>query len=359
MIHARLSVGALSCALVASFVCFGAGAALAGDLTPPAGSVVGTMKPLSDVEPRIAINAANTPGDGTAVFKIVQPGSYYLTGNLTGVGGKSGILIASSDVTIDLCGFTLKGVAGSQSAVAVASSSVYNNIAVANGTMDGWGGYGVALSTGSNRTMRVSRVTVVSCGTGGMYVPQYSTVSDCLCTNNAGSGYWGQGSVTFIHCSAHQNSAHGFYTEDACNLTDCTADGNTFNGIGAGSYSLITNCSCTRNHWDGVRLGSYCRVSGVNAAQAGYGAGSGAGIHATGSGNRIEGNNCTASDWGVLVDASGNFVNRNTCSGNTTNFSIASGNACYVVSANSSGAISGSSGGLSFGSNDPNANFSY
>ena len=47
----------------------------AGDLNPPAGPVTPTMKTLTEVEPRIAINAANTPGDVSSTFKMIEPGS--------------------------------------------------------------------------------------------------------------------------------------------------------------------------------------------------------------------------------------------------------------------------------------------
>src|SRR6187397_3128637 len=77
----------------------------AGDLNPPAGPVGSTMKNLSDVEPRIAVNATNTPGDADSVFKITQSGSYYLAGNITGVSAKYGVEIAASGVTLDLNGF--------------------------------------------------------------------------------------------------------------------------------------------------------------------------------------------------------------------------------------------------------------
>src|SRR5437762_13979859 len=83
--------------------------ASAGNLNPPAGPVTPTMKTLTEVEPRIAINATNTPGDSDSLFKITQPGSYYLTGNITGVAGKHGIEIAASGVTLDLNGFDLLG----------------------------------------------------------------------------------------------------------------------------------------------------------------------------------------------------------------------------------------------------------
>src|SRR5678815_4185257 len=83
-----------------------------GLLTPP-GTPAPTMKTLDQVEPRVAINATNTPGDTDSLFKITQPGSYYLTGNITGVAGKHGIAIAASGVTVDLNGFDVAGVPGS------------------------------------------------------------------------------------------------------------------------------------------------------------------------------------------------------------------------------------------------------
>lgn len=61
----------------------GAGSAEAGDLNPPAGPVSPTHKTLTEIEPRTAISMANTPGDADSLFKITQPGSYYLTGNIT------------------------------------------------------------------------------------------------------------------------------------------------------------------------------------------------------------------------------------------------------------------------------------
>src|SRR5437868_7397499 len=93
---------------IAAFGIIAAGTALAGPLNPPAGPVTSSYKTLTEVEPRTAINAANTPGDSFSVFKITQPGSYYLTSGFAGVTGKTGILIASGGVTLDLNGFTIR-----------------------------------------------------------------------------------------------------------------------------------------------------------------------------------------------------------------------------------------------------------
>jgi hypothetical protein len=50
---------------------------------------------------------------------------------------------------------------------------------------------------------------------------------------------------------------------------------------------------------------------------------------------------------------------RNTCRDNTINWEIAGGNKCLVVSGVSAGAIFGNSGGVSPGSTDPNANYTF
>src|ERR1051326_7927174 len=110
-------------------------AALAGPLNPPGGPVSSSYKTLSEVEPRIAINATNTPGDSTCTYLITQPGSYYLTGNVTGASARSGIKIAASDVTLDLNGFTLTGVSGSYVAIGVVGAPA--NVTVMHGVVTG------------------------------------------------------------------------------------------------------------------------------------------------------------------------------------------------------------------------------
>ena len=135
----------LRIALLASFLILGSSFPLLaqGPLTPP-GAPAPTMKSLDQIEPRIPINATHTPGDADSLFKITQPGSYYLTGNLMGVAAKIGIEIATSNVTIDLMGHSLLGAAGSLSGIATPSTS-YNNLTVRNGVITGWGGNGIQL----------------------------------------------------------------------------------------------------------------------------------------------------------------------------------------------------------------------
>jgi parallel beta-helix repeat protein len=99
-----------------------------------------------------------------------------------------------------------------------------------------------------------------------------------------------------------------------------------------------------------------------NACSVNGNGGDGANIHVTSTDNRIEGNSCTGADRGVDVDAAGNIIVRNTCSGNTINWDIVANNyygpivdRTGVVAA----AVTGSSAASTLGSADANANFSY
>src|SRR5262245_39350080 len=117
----------------------------AGSLTPPAGPIVPTMKTLTEVEPRTPIGLTTTPGDPDSLYKITQPGSYYLTGNVQGVAGKMGIEVVASHVTIDLRGFEMVGVAGSLAGIDINNGAAGNliGITVRDGTLRGWGSDGI------------------------------------------------------------------------------------------------------------------------------------------------------------------------------------------------------------------------
>ncbi|MEZ6164179.1 MAG: hypothetical protein R3B67_07050 [Phycisphaerales bacterium] len=117
------------------------GSTLAGPLIPPVGPIASTMRTLQQVEPRMPIGLDTTPGDANSTFKITQPGSYYLTGNIVGVVGKSGIEIAASGVTIDLGGFNLSGNGPSVVTHGINYSvASLNSVTLLNGTISNWAG---------------------------------------------------------------------------------------------------------------------------------------------------------------------------------------------------------------------------
>jgi parallel beta-helix repeat protein len=85
-----------------------------------------------------------------------------------------------------------------------------------------------------------------------------------------------------------------------------------------------------------------------------------AGIRVFNADSRIEDNNASGNATGYLIQVAGNFLARNTASGNTaSNWNVVAGNVCFVVNATSAGAINGNSGGVSPGSTNPNANYTY
>lgn len=85
-----------------------ASSARAGSLNPPAGAVSPTMKPLDEVEPRIPINNTTAPPSSLYHHVISEPGSYYLTEQLSTPPVPLGaILVNAPDVIVDLNGFTI------------------------------------------------------------------------------------------------------------------------------------------------------------------------------------------------------------------------------------------------------------
>lgn len=117
-----------------------------------------------------------------------------------------------------------------------------------------------------------------------------------------------------------------------------------------------------QNILDGISVTTGCLVTGNTARANGASGGTGAGIRATGADNRIEGNLCASSDFGVWVSGAGNIIVRNTCSGNGVNWEIVSNN-YYGVIVNRAGvltvAVSGDAAASALATTDANANFTY
>jgi hypothetical protein len=369
----------------------------AGPLNPPAGPVASTYKTLNEIEPRIAINLANTPGDADSLYKITQPGSYYLTGNVVGVPAKHGIEIAADSVVVDLNGFAVISSGIGLDGVSSAGSPRVS-ITVRNGIVSAWGDKGIDLS-GTGHIIdgvhaRVNATTGISVGDGAVITNSQASgnqlygiatgtgcaISTCTVFNNVQVGITTDGYCTLSAVAAVSNGSHGIQPGLYCTMHNCTASGNqgdgfnsskgcTFSSSAASSNdghgfnvsdaSSVIDCTARFNTLDGIRCTDSSTIRGNTCAENGNGVGDGAGIHATSVDNRIEGNTCTTADRGIDVDAPGNFISRNICSANTTNWSVAANNKCLVVLGNNAAAINGDSGGISPGSTDPNANFTY
>ncbi len=413
-----LSIAAFA-AMIASAVLY------AGPLDPPPGPVAPTGKTLTQIEPRIAINATNTPGDADSLFRITQPGSYYLTGNTPFVLNQHAIEIAASNVTIDLMGFRIQGsnIGAFDGIIDDTTVTTHSNIRITNGSIAGFSRNGINLSdTGNNH--RIDNIIVTSNAEIGIRVGENASIDSCSASNNGSTGIacFGAGAIvrncgayfnggsgiiltsngSITGCTANANVSTGFRTGNGATLADCSARGNGFDGFDVGQGTMISSCSAYSNGAEGIDASINCVVSNCSVAfsgshgvllssgtvsgcaayaNAGDGirvasdtivvnnscdnsgnGGSGAGIHATGSDNRIEGNNCTDGDRGIEVGLAGNFIVRNTCGNNTIGWVIAANNVVGPIldrRAPGSAAINGFSAPDSTGSTHPNANFSY
>lgn len=313
--------------------------ARAGDLFPPVGPIMPTMKPLAEIEPRIAINAANTPGDADSVFKITQGGGYYLTGNVIGEPGKMGIEVFTADhVTIDLNGYALLGVPGSLQGI-----GGFANAIVRNGAASGWGGDGIHVSRGI-----IDRVHVSNNGQNGIRALWGNVITNCDAEANGAAGI-SVGDVSRIHgCVSKGNVGKGIMLDGVVVVTECVIYANQDGGI-RGGLATIQDCVLFTN------TGAAIEVVGFSVVRNNNMTANGIGVHASGNGNRIEGNSVFSGGVGFDIDGTENLVIRNTTRSNVTDFDIAAGNAHGpIVDVSGVGDISATAG-----ADHPWANFRH
>ncbi len=129
--------------LAASLLALPALAFAQGQLTPPSDAFSGgapapTMKSLDQIEPRTPLHdgAPGVTQNANGGFTISQPGSYYLTGNVTVASG-DGIVITGNDVSLDLRGFTIATTAPDAEGCGILLPGSPAGIAIANGRILG------------------------------------------------------------------------------------------------------------------------------------------------------------------------------------------------------------------------------
>jgi parallel beta-helix repeat protein len=357
----------------------------------------------SKAEKRIALTAADSaPGVDTANpdyhFIINQPGSYNLPANL-GVTKTHGIQINAEGVTLDLNGFEISRASGSGgNGIEIAATG--HRASVRNGSIKGFaGGVNASSRACAFRGLAVSNCTgfgissgeaavVEACrahdnsGFAGILAGVGSTVTDCTAANNSATyGIYADNGSTVTNCSARSNQSSdatsaGIGTGAGCTVSNCTAYLNTSTaasstpttgmGFTVGEGTTVQRCTARANEGDGIRIINDTAARDNTCDTNGNLGGDGAGIHATGSDNRIEGNNVTDNDRGIDVDVAGNLIIKNSATGNgptnNLNYDIAANNVFGAIvdrTAPASAAVTGNSAGSSAGTTDPWANFTY
>ncbi|MDA3797827.1 MAG: right-handed parallel beta-helix repeat-containing protein [Kiritimatiellae bacterium] len=154
-----------------------------------------------------------------------------------------------------------------------------------------------------------------------------ANISDCI--SSANSGDYGikaeQRSLIAGSCSSENSSAYsdavGISIGENSLIAECTANqttnttsttGTSGTGIyAAGNTCFINKCTVNNNLGYGIRAYSKCRI--VKNQIIGNGID---GIYASGSDNCIDENNLQGNSKGIKVITAGNFITRNTSSGN-------------------------------------------
>jgi hypothetical protein len=277
----KKSCGSLLRTAVASGVLMMPGLMLAGPLQPAVGPVVSTGKTLTSLEPRTEINASNTPGDANSIFRITQPGSYYVSGNIAASGARSAIEIAASNVTIDLTGFTLSSF--------ITNDGAINNITIRNGTVDasfitllangadpadGCVIENVCFSNCTTQAIRVGdasmlrnvRILAPTGNFGGsIRMGDFATLTDVTIENRAA------GNSVNIDVGAHatldrvisRGGLRGIDAGSYARLRSCVVSGalsQTLSAINVGEGSTLIDCTATGNQAAGFAVGNSSRL---------------------------------------------------------------------------------------------------
>ncbi len=246
-------------------------AATAGDLNPSAPPTSGTMKPLDQIEPRIAVNAANTPGDAAYTYQITQPGSYYLTSDITVTTTKGGIRIAADHVTLDLMGFQIENIyTGTKGADGIAlTTGTRKNIVLKNGTIRGFR-YGISNSSVNDGDIQILGMRVLQNVNHGIYFNTSTSdtttgggifIRDCIVENNGLTGISVKNNTRIENCIVIRNQA-GISTGEGSSICGCDVSYNAQIGISAGENNVVENNVASRNGQSGITAGSTSAIRG-------------------------------------------------------------------------------------------------
>ena len=253
-----------------------------GSLTPP-GAPAPTMKSLSQIEPRTAVT-------NTGAVTISQPGSYYLTTNITVASGNA-IAITADNVTLDLNGFTLLSTNPAATGYGILLSGTRANIAILNGHIVGGvtetggvysgSGFDSGIGYGAQpRNVRVTGLSVRGCESSGIYLGTDSTIVESCAVYTVGyvgiysqtisdsiaadCGTLGISALTAHNCvGAAVGSGGGLNAYSANNCFGYSSG----SGYGLNAYSAA-NCYAQSASGDGLTAGNaancYSKSTGGN-----------------------------------------------------------------------------------------------
>jgi parallel beta-helix repeat protein len=214
----------------------------------PPGSIITKMPTLIQIEPRQAIESLP--------FVITNSGPYVLTRNLTASSLVDGVSIQTNSVSINLNGFTLKGIPGSGNGITVSGSQTF--IVIRNGVISGWGQGGVSAASANNS--KTEDLLVSGNGANGIALGTNCAIARCTAANNTQNGFTIGSDCIIMDSTAKANGGMGFSCSSGCVIQKCVADQNTSYGFKVNSLGQIVSCTASGNGGDGFNLQHSCSV---------------------------------------------------------------------------------------------------
>ena len=196
------------------------------------------------VDGQVLINQTTVMTAGGFPYKITQPGSYKLSGNLTVTGVVDGIDILASNVTLDLNGFSIIGPIGCSGAPPTCAGNAGNGVqanllsgfvTVKNGIIQGFN-IGVFLMVPANL---VDLQATANVGAGIATTAAGTVIARCQTSFNGGTGI-SASFATISDSTANYNGNDGFVVSKST-LTHSVANRNANYGIQAIGGVLTQN----------------------------------------------------------------------------------------------------------------------
>lgn len=299
----------------------------------------GSLRPV----PSVPITQGPTPiRDCTTIF---LRGSYVLVNNLPGSLGLNPnggcLVIAASNVTLDLGGFSVIGTgAGSGMGHGIAMDGL-DNVTIRNGTVRGFPAHGVAeLSPSLGHGHRVGDLRVIDNEADGIsLLGSDHQVRNCLASDNTDGGVAVGSESLVTGNTASGNGGHGISAGVGSIVTGNTASGSGLIGIRVGMDSTVADNVAHDNLGVGITADRGSTVTG-NAVRNNDGA---AGLLA-GEGSTVTGNTASFNQFGIGITTSrGSTIMGNTAFRNAQNGiflvgeSLVSGNTAYLNDQSHSG----------------------
>ena len=245
-----------------------------GTPASPAWVRIGTEEPVKDARTPIdSVAHFDTYGSvGYANYVITEPGTYYLTQNVSiSQTGAFGIVIAADHVFLDLNGFALIGdrvrtgnnrsyppnPGGSGDAIHLDGARSF--IHIKNGSIENWQGNGIS-GTQTEASIFQS-IHVSEAGRYGIELGDQNLMMECVVRRTYLGGFSTGIYSTLLYCKGFITGGDGFDIGSYSKLEQCMANGNANEGIDVSQDCSVVLCHSTENEGRGIRAGLDCLIN--------------------------------------------------------------------------------------------------